>query len=713
MKLRPKLLRSRIALILGTISGVRGAIEAELTEDFPSETPRLFAKMLLDLAEELERMLSDGYTSRTKEIAGAKNDSVRAERSALLWYWMGGVFKFASYLMGCLHFLPGARARQDPWGLVAQLERLCQSLSPNSRVIVGPGRGNTYGYGEGSSAKIKGEAGKYLGSYDGNNPMLRILDLYPEFFTLSVPPTEPLDVLRVAAFGHEVGHSLPQIKDIPKRIMMEILEEILEQIGSLPNANRWRDVEYARNQVLNLLNNWLGEIMADVFSAHLLGPAALFVLTELALSVGLIDVFDEEHPPLRARLRVLREELTHLGYVSGIDVEEAQLSLGAWGQKLEKRVRAAVEKEFRYVDAFLKMEGRAESQEQLVQNGGAVGEPDYWTHIAAHLPAIVEHVRKRVSALREESEDRGGPIFLRPDDLVSNPQHDVNQAIALLSKSVPPNCMRELDAEGIRQVGQLTFAILLNAGWLYWATYGKRRRGGAPVQYGELCPERVLVDRLVLKGIELSEAQYWFAVREGRLPRRSRPELKRTDFCGQAKADFHAGGVLSADEICARINRPLDENSLIITPMLDRSAQIGKSSVDVRLGTEFIVAKHMRLPSLDPTDPEIRARIMEYQTKVYVAPGKPLILQPQQFVLGSTLEYLRLPDDLAGLVIGRSSWGRLGLVIATASHVEPGFHGCLTLELVNLGGIPLSLYPCSRIGQLVLYTVSRTEIGKE
>lgn len=84
--------------------------------------------------------------------------------------------------------------------------------------------------------------------------------------------------------------------------------------------------------------------------------------------------------------------------------------------------------------------------------------------------------------------------------------------------------------------------------------------------------------------------------------------------------------------------------------------------------------------------------------------GERFVLHPHQAVLGSTLEFIRLPRTLTGYVIGRSSWGRLDLVIATAIDVTWDFSGCLTLELVNVGEIPIGLYPGVRIAQLALHT---------
>jgi dCTP deaminase len=81
-------------------------------------------------------------------------------------------------------------------------------------------------------------------------------------------------------------------------------------------------------------------------------------------------------------------------------------------------------------------------------------------------------------------------------------------------------------------------------------------------------------------------------------------------------------------------------------------------------------------------------------------------LHPGHFVLAATLEYLRLPNDLGAYVVGRSSWGRVGLVVATAMMAHPGFTGCLTLELVNEGDSPICLVPGVKIAQLAFHQLT-------
>jgi dCTP deaminase len=103
----------------------------------------------------------------------------------------------------------------------------------------------------------------------------------------------------------------------------------------------------------------------------------------------------------------------------------------------------------------------------------------------------------------------------------------------------------------------------------------------------------------------------------------------------------------------------------------------------------------------------------EQQERVVVPFGEELWLHPRHFILASTLEFLGLPNDLSAYVVGRSSWGRLGLVVATAVYVHPGFHGCLTLELVNEGDSPICLTPGSRVAQLAVHRLESPSTARK
>ena len=159
--------------------------------------------------------------------------------------------------------------------------------------------------------------------------------------------------------------------------------------------------------------------------------------------------------------------------------------------------------------------------------------------------------------------------------------------------------------------------------------------------------------------------------------------------------------LLGHDALWSAIRSPNLSDRLIVEPLLD-DEQVGPSSVDLRLGTEFIEERRLAQEAIDPfadwpSSPALR------QDRVVIPFGNHLALHPGQFVLGSSLEFIRLPTYLAGQVLGRSSWGRVGLIVATAVTVQPGFAGCLTLELVNMGTVPIAIYPGLRVAQLMVF----------
>lgn len=144
---------------------------------------------------------------------------------------------------------------------------------------------------------------------------------------------------------------------------------------------------------------------------------------------------------------------------------------------------------------------------------------------------------------------------------------------------------------------------------------------------------------------------------------------------------------------------------LFVTPMLE-DRQIGPASIDLRLGSEFYLLRRARGAGIDPgQDNQIRVEEMHERVKLIL--GERLWLHPGHFVLGTTLEYLRLPANMGAYVLARSSWGRIGLLVATAIMVQPGYTGTLTLELVNEGDSPIALYPGLRVAQLAVHLLDR------
>ena len=159
-------------------------------------------------------------------------------------------------------------------------------------------------------------------------------------------------------------------------------------------------------------------------------------------------------------------------------------------------------------------------------------------------------------------------------------------------------------------------------------------------------------------------------------------------------------------DIIAAILRPGEApgDNLVISPMpdLEALAKSGAASVDLHLGRWFRTLRQARMTHVETGENTSES---EFTKLHYVPFAKDYVLHPQAFVLATTLEWVRLPANLAGYVVGRSTWGRRGLVIATAIVVHPGFAGCLTLEMCNVGEIPISVQPGTEICQLCLQRV--------
>ena len=144
----------------------------------------------------------------------------------------------------------------------------------------------------------------------------------------------------------------------------------------------------------------------------------------------------------------------------------------------------------------------------------------------------------------------------------------------------------------------------------------------------------------------------------------------------------------------ATISRALDDGRIEIDPYDE--ALLQPSSVDVRVDRFFRVFRNNRYPYID-----VKVEQEELTELVEVEGEQPFILHPGEFVLGSTLERIRLSDDLVARLDGKSSLGRLGLLIhSTAGFIDPGWDGHVTLELSNVANLPITIYPEMKIGQI-------------
>lgn len=155
------------------------------------------------------------------------------------------------------------------------------------------------------------------------------------------------------------------------------------------------------------------------------------------------------------------------------------------------------------------------------------------------------------------------------------------------------------------------------------------------------------------------------------------------------------------------IKKALDEKKIIIDPLKDEK-QIQPSSVDLRIGNKFKGFKIITKPFIDPFD---EVDLESYMEEITISEKQPFIIHPGEFTLATTYETVKLPSDIVARVEGRSSIGRLGITMhVTAGYIDPGFEGKITLEISNIGKMPVALYPGQRVCQIVFETMTSPSV---
>src|SRR3989338_10263863 len=149
------------------------------------------------------------------------------------------------------------------------------------------------------------------------------------------------------------------------------------------------------------------------------------------------------------------------------------------------------------------------------------------------------------------------------------------------------------------------------------------------------------------------------------------------------------------------IRKFIKEGKIVVKP-IDEDVQIQPAWVDLRLGNEFRIFKIASTPYIDT-----KQKTDNYTEKITIKDEDPFIIHPGEFVLGTIKEYIKMPNDLMGVVDGRSSLGRVGVVVhATSASINPGWEGIFVLEITNIGKMPVAIYPGQRVAKLAFHMLS-------
>jgi len=626
-------------------ANVTGAVSLKTTELALKEYPTEGASDLLFSIKEISNALYEEVILLQKRAS--KTNLSREDRIsfASLPIW------FTQYLHQMLDYVENADLSSTPHGIAAPFYILAQKLKKNTQIILRAQWDYMYSLLD-IAEQLRNVVNKSLPDYQDT------IKGFPDWLlVLSYPATHKENGLLHVLQAHEVGHFFDTICNISSDILEEIdparlgLENLVDflakrEVGEVlhPDLFYHAALETSRGNIrrrlLQLIENWIQEIIADAFAIRVAGPAYFFALAEFCLSVSPLTVSDDNHPSPIFRLNQLIQDINELGY-SEILPDEIKNHIKDWNLFLSE----------------FKADKEDIIEKALSMESSGVGKK------------IRELVNKEIT---------NNGLNLTPERL----SEELIPLTSLIDALIPPIEIVDSEQNCTRPVN--VFSIF-NAGWICYLTKldSLAEKFGGDITESNKIEIVKIINQHILKAIEVNQLC-----------------LNLSNLKNEPKGKSPLFSYLYDSSI------PIDQR-LVIVPMLNEAEQIKGYSVDLRLGSEFILPVRSRFPVLDPDKGAPNSRyasgdVERYQERVYRPYGQPFVLNPGELVLGCTLEYIQLPANMTGYITGRSSWGRLGLNIATAIAVAPGYSGVLTLELVNHSNAPLMLYPGTRIASLNL-----------
>jgi dCTP deaminase len=530
---------------------------------------------------------------------------------------------------------------------------------------------------------------------------------------LSFAAVDTPDALYLPLLAHEMGHFIdfsppkPNHRDTllvsASEITKEQVKVVVEDVLGKGKAADPGEVGRIWNILCQQIQVCLRELLADLLATRMLGFSFFVAQSKFLKSLtswSQPKVLDSGYPGIKFRLTTILDHLTNptyeanpLKFFQGHSEAEPELA---------KPLLSYIEKWQEYL-ASLPFGVRRTSKL-------------FSDELAEPLGHLVESVinPSTVSVLVNIAES------LIPANKCCSLKKDFFQRVNLIKHDLPPSLSSEpVDA----------FAEIMSAAWAYQIVYGEDREA-ARAEEGQRLEEYKKTNRLIFKAIELIPVSQ--SIRPNSDESVSREDdiesteairtttkgpdssiidsvrkignfFKRSDKQG---AVAEKCGVLSCDEIQRRAQLPIGNPARIsILPL--RSDAINGASLDVRLGNWFAYARRTKLRGVRIGNKEQEALLRTVgRAETFVPSDQTFLIHPGDLVLAITQEFIALPNDVMAFVEGKSGLGRLGLFVATATQVAPGFHGVVVLELANAGTVPLELQPETPIAQLVFQVMT-------
>ena len=483
---------------------------------------------------------------------------------------------------------------------------------------------------------------------------------------LSFAGLDTHNTLLYPLLAHELGHFIdlsyePPLNVSPNvsnaaQIREEEVRQVLEQFLGLNVPAR--DVTAHHNALVQRVFVALREIVADLLATRMMGFGYFAAHSEFLKTLAewpQPTLTNSGYPGIKYRLGLV---LQHLLEPGGCDFRSF---LQQYTAAAEPEIQAIAVGLDQYLSSW--QERVAPVADDSPRSGNPV--TDALNQLAAHAveKAHGELVKLAAQAIPQTRCCRIGPDFF--------------ERIRLLDHHLPPSRPGE---------SSTSFAEITAAAWAYQILFGGQREHAKPT-LDEQSSEYARISQLALKAIEL-------------IPTRGGDQPAPLET-----SDLSKSGCLSGPDIIARLHLPLGHRqSLSVIPF--RKAAVNAASLDVHLGNWFVIARRTRLSSVRMDAAGQRLLMSVGREEVFVAKDQTFLIHPGDLLLGATLEFIALPPDTMAFVEGKSGLGRLGLLVATATTIAPGFHGVVVLELANTGTVPLELVPEMAIAQLVLQVMT-------
>lgn len=489
-------------------------------------------------------------------------------------------------------------------------------------------------------------------------------------YHITIPRIDAKNPCRWPTLIHELGHKIMADNFFKMGDILKDFESMLEEHRLVFSEDIPNSID---------LKSWLTECWCDLLGAVVMGPSFWFAQTSAFLFFGNLNNIGQicrTHPPAVFRLILIQRVLNHRfpdtllpelktilhSYKKLIEHFDGMNSQGMTKSSGLKKLILLFQHYF-FGHFFAKEGGK------LTFGAGCLN--NHLTNLIKYTESInADVIFKMVSFL-----EKGYPIPSVKETILDKTEErpTLVQEILLAAWIYRNNNFKQKITDFYK-----IFSPLASSGDQLWEAFGST----AIKSLDEF-------NFSVLRSIQVSE---WFDSLQGNDEiisfENSDDVQKRENIFGGVLADFQILELLNNEEI-------------MVIPVMNLSKQLGSTSLDIRLGTSFQVYYPNQVGIIDFTENSSVNNANKNSTLVDLDFVQAITIAPGQFILGHSMEYLKLPQNIAAEVEGRSSFARLGIEIhMTAGFIDPGFQGVLTFEIYNAGPNPVRLFPGYRIGQL-------------